>query len=111
MPAFSEIKPLDLAWFESGGRQIPVACTGVYRVPSARSDTTALAWQCDIHGYLNDKLDINTISGTPLLEIQSGSGRLVASEMAFESGNYDPIARRLFINTIHALQHDQSVRN
>jgi beta-galactosidase len=103
-PVFSGIKPLDLAWFETPGRQTPIACTGVYRIPSIHPDSTELAWQCDIHGYLNDKLDINTISGTPLLEIRAGAGRLLASELALEAGQTDPVARRLMVNAIQSLQ-------
>jgi hypothetical protein len=92
-----------LAWFEAGDRKVPIACTGVYCIPIVHPDTTELAWQCDIHGYFNDKLNITSISGTPLLEIQSGKGRLLASELWFESGNSDPIARRLLMNAIHSL--------
>lgn len=104
-PVFSGIEPLDLAWFERGDRQLPLACTGVFRIPSARRDTVALAWQCDIHGYLKSPDEITRISGSPLLEIQSGQGRLMASEMCFESAQDDPIARRLLINVICYLQH------
>ena len=27
-PVFAGIEPLDLAWFERGGRKLPIACTG-----------------------------------------------------------------------------------
>jgi len=103
-PVFSGIEPLDLAWFERGGRHLPIACTGVFQIPSARRDTVALAWQCDIHGYLKKTSDITNISGTPLMEIQSGQGRLLASEMCFDSAQDDPIARRLLMNSICYLQ-------
>jgi beta-galactosidase len=103
-PVFSGIEPLDLAWFERGDRRLPIACAGVFRIPSSRQDVVALAWQCDIHAYLKRTFEITAISGTPLLEIQSGKGRLLASEMCFESGKSDPIARRLLMNTIRYLR-------
>jgi beta-galactosidase len=105
-PVFSGIEPLDLAWFERGDRHLPIACTGVFQIPSARRDTVALAWQCDIHGYLKKTSEITSISGTPLLEIQSGKGWLLASEMCFEASNDDPIARRLLENVVSYL-HDK----
>jgi hypothetical protein len=105
-PIFSGIEPLDLAWFEPGDRQLPLACTGVFQIPFARRDTVALAWQCDIHGYLKTPDEITRISGSPLVEIQSGQGRLLASELCFESAQHDPIARRLLLNSIRYL-HDK----
>ncbi|MDB6018224.1 MAG: glycosyl hydrolase family 2 [Pedosphaera sp.] len=99
-PVFSGIEPLDLAWFERGDRHLPLACTGVFQIRSDRRDTVALAWQCDIHGYLKIPAEIMQISGSPLLEIQSGRGRLLASELCFESAKDDPIARRLLMNAI-----------
>jgi len=110
-PVFSGINPLDLAWFETGDRKLPIACTGVYRLPALHPDLIALAWQLDLHGYLNDKLDINTISGTPLLEIKSGKGRLLASELSLEAGLFDPIARRLLINAIQSLESGNPAGN
>jgi hypothetical protein len=103
-PVFSEIKPLDLAWFNRSTRDLPVACTGVYQMAAVHPAATALAWQCDLHGYLNNKLSLNQISGTPLVEIRLGQGRLLASEMALEAQAEDPVARRLFVNAIHYLQ-------
>ena len=102
-PVFSEIEPLDLAWFERVRRQLPIACTGVFQTVSARDDVTALAWQCDIHGYLKKTSEVTRISGAPLVEIRSGRGRLLASELYLEAGKDDPIARRLLTNAIHYL--------
>jgi beta-galactosidase len=104
-PAFYGIEPLDLSWFERGGRNLPIACTGVYQISSARHDTIALAQQCDIHAYLKNTSEIAKISGTPLLEIQSGKGCLIASEMNLESGEADPISRRLLSNIINYLEN------
>ena len=106
-PVFSEIQPLDLAWFNRSTRDLPVACTGVYQTAANHPEVTALAWQCDIHGYLNNKLDIVQISGAPLLEIRQGKGRLLASEMSLETGADDPIARRLLMNALHFLQEGE----
>jgi len=102
-PVFSDIQPLDLAWFERGERKLPIACTGVYQVAAGRNDTTSLAWQCDIHAYLKTPAEVTAISGAPLVEIQNGRGRVIASEMNFESGKSDPIARRLLSNVINYL--------
>jgi len=101
-PVFSGISPLDLSWFDHGGRRLPAACAGVYRLTSGPS-AVALGQQCDIHGYLKNTSEITEISGTPLVEIQVGKGQLIASEMNFESGQTDPVARRLFNNTISYL--------
>jgi beta-galactosidase len=105
-PVFSGISPLDLSWFDRGGRRLPVACTGVYRLAPGHSDAIALAQQCDIHAYLKNTSGITEISGTPLVEIQAGKGRLIASEMNFESGQTDPVAGRLFNNTVSYLAQD-----
>lgn len=104
-PVFSGIEPLDTAWFERGDRRLPIACAGVYQIAPARQDTTALASQCDFHGYLQQPSDINKFSGTPFLEIRSGKGLLLASEMCYETGRDDPIARRLLRNAIDYLQN------
>jgi hypothetical protein len=106
-PVFSGISPLDLAWFERGGRRVPIACTGVYQIAAAQNDIAALAWQCDIHGYLQSTADVTKISGSPLVDIHLGKGRVLASEMCFEAGRDDPIARRLFSNALAALDQDQ----
>ncbi|MGH7979796.1 MAG: hypothetical protein ACREE6_10510 [Limisphaerales bacterium] len=70
---FSGIKPLDLAWFERGEGQLPIACTGVYQIAAAREDTMALACQCDFHGSLQNPTDVEKISGAPLAEIRLGN--------------------------------------
>ena len=102
-PVFSEIQPLDIAWFQRGKRELPLACSGVFDIIAARADITGLAWQCDLHGYLKHTSEITAISGSPLLEIQSGRGRLLASELYFEAGKVDPIARRILMNSLRYL--------
>ena len=99
-PVFSGIEPLDLAWFERKGRQLPIACAGVYHLLKDDDDTMALAQQCDIHAYLKNTTEITQFSGSPLVEIRFGAGRLMASEMECELGKTDPIARRLLSNII-----------
>jgi hypothetical protein len=105
-PVFSGIEPLDMAWFDRGDRRLPLACTGVYQAVSGRDDTTALADQCDIHAYLKTTSEITRYTGNPLVEIQIGKGRLLASELNLESAKNDPIARRLLMNMIGYLQND-----
>jgi len=41
------------------------------------------------------------------LEIQSGKGRLLASEMCLEAAKADPIARRLLENILGCLNNKQ----
>lgn len=101
-PVFSGIEPLDLAWFGSEGRRLPVACTGVYQV-AANSGVVALADQCDIHGYLKVPSDIEKYSGTPLVELHVGSGTVIASELDLEAGGSDPIPERILNNLIQYL--------
>ncbi|HTB85413.1 MAG TPA: glycoside hydrolase family 2 TIM barrel-domain containing protein [Candidatus Sulfotelmatobacter sp.] len=103
-PVFSGIEPLDTAWFDRGGRNLPAACAGVYEIVSGRADISALADQCDFHGYLKTPSEITKYSGAPLVELQIGKGRLIASELNLEAGRSDPIARRLLMNLIHYLQ-------
>jgi beta-galactosidase len=97
---FSGIEPLDIAWFDRGQRRLPIACSGVYQIAAGHDDTTALADQCDFHGYLKDPSEITKYSGTPLVEIHYGNGCLIASEMNFESDASDPIARRILSNIL-----------
>jgi len=102
-PVFSEIEPLDIAWFDRGERRLPIACTGIYQIVQGRKDISALADQCDVHGYLSDTSQIQKYEGTPLVEMQIGKGRLFASELNFESATNDPISKRLLSNLIDCL--------
>jgi beta-galactosidase len=103
-PVFAGVEPLDLAWFERGPRRTPVACSGVYHLAPGATDTTALAWHCDIHGYLQKPSDLEKYVGTPLVEIHDGKGLLLGSELCYETGAQDPIAMRLFHNAINYLE-------
>ncbi len=102
-PVFSEIEPLDIAWFNRDGRRVPIACTGVYQIVEGSKDIMALAEQCDTHGYLNNTSEVEKYSGTPLVEIHIGKGRLLASELNFESASNDPISKRLLNNILNYL--------
>ena len=99
-PVFSGLAWRDLAWFEMGAGQIPQACRGVYQVDRIRQDTAILADQCDIHGYLKQPGDVLEYSGSPLVEIKLGGGRILASEMNLGARNSDPVAGRLLANMV-----------
>lgn len=103
-PVFSGIKPLDLAWFYDGERRVPKACSAVYKIDGTKPEITALANYCDIHGYLQQAADIRKYTGTPLLEIRAGRGRVIASELCLEKGATDPIAQRILSNIINYLR-------
>jgi hypothetical protein len=105
-PAFVGLEPLDLAWFEMGERRIPRACQGVYQVEAQRDDTSMLAEVIDIHGYLKTPADLAKYRGTPLVQLNDGRGRIIASEMMLLEAQTDPIAGRLFGNIIEALAKD-----
>jgi beta-galactosidase len=102
-PVFSGIEPLDLAWFDRGNGRTPIACSGIYQIATGGPDISALADQCDLHGYLTKPADIQKFTGTPLVEIRFGQGRLIASEMNFESSTTDPISMRLLSNILNYL--------
>lgn len=104
-PVFDGIEPLDLAWFESGERNIPRVCRGVYGISSSRADVSALAEVVDMHGYLHKPEDVVHVSGSPLVELRIGRGIVYASEMMFEAAPDDPIAGRLLSNLLHLLEH------
>ena len=102
-PVFDGLDPLDLAWFELGEGRIPRACRGVYQIESRRSDTNMLAEVVDIHGYLKTSADLAKYSGTPLVQLDAGKGRLIASEMMLAEAPQDPIAGRLLANLVKTL--------
>jgi len=102
-PVFDGLEPLDLAWFELGGGRLPRACQGVYQVEPRRADTSMLAEVVDIHGYLKTPADLAKYSGTPLVQVNAGKGRLIASEMMLLEAPQDPIAGRLLSNLLKTL--------
>jgi beta-galactosidase len=102
-PVFDGLEPLDMSWFELGASHLPMACHGIYRIERGREDVADLANHCDIHGYLKKPDDLDTLSGSPIVEINIGQGTVLASEMALEAGPEDPLARRLLCNMIGSL--------
>jgi len=100
---FYGLEPLDLAWFELGEGRLPRACQGVYQIESQRADTNMLAEVVDIHGYLKTSADLAKYSGTPLVLLDVGKGRLIASEMMLFEAPQDPIAGRLLANLVKTL--------
>jgi hypothetical protein len=105
-PAFDGLEPLDLAWFELGAGRLPRACRGTYQIESQRADTSMLAEVVDIHGYLKTPADLAKYSGTPLVQLDAGKGRLIASEMMLLEAPQDPVAGRLLANLIKTLGSD-----
>jgi len=108
-PAFNGLAPLDLAWFEMGGGRVPRACRGVYQVESGRADASMLAEVVDIHGYLKTSEDLAKYRGTPLVQLNDGKGKVIASEMMLLEAPQDPIAGRLLSNLINTLGSDSEI--
>jgi hypothetical protein len=101
-PVFDGIEPLDTAWFEMGGRQIPSACGGTWEVDRSRPGVRTLAMQCDIHVEMKPGI-YPKIGGAPLVEIRLGKGVVIASEMRLAAKDRDPIAGRLLANIVKYL--------
>ncbi|MCW3062161.1 MAG: glycosyl hydrolase family 2, partial [Capsulimonas sp.] len=102
-PVFDGLETLDMAWFEMGQGHVPYVSEGRYHIDRARTDVRALADQCDIHAYLKTPQDVGDVSGTPLVEIRVGAGRILASEMMLDRAGDDPIAGRLLSNLLRDL--------
>jgi hypothetical protein len=62
-----------------------------------------LAEVVDIHGYLRVPADLAKYSGTPLLQLNDGKGKVIASEMMLFEAPQDPIAGRLLSNLVRTL--------
>jgi hypothetical protein len=100
-PVFFELKPMDMAWFaDEGKRAVPMACTAVYQINRENKNVRELAESIRIHAYLQKPSDVLQYSGTPLLEIKDGKGRIIASEMRLSAAKDDPIAGKLLSNII-----------
>jgi hypothetical protein len=97
---FQGIQPLDLCWFQAGNGAVPRACSGVYRINRTRTDAIALAEVVDRHGYLKKSEDVVHISGSPLIELHSGRGLVIACEMMLQAADRDPIAAKLLTNVL-----------
>lgn len=100
-PVFDGLDPLDLSWWELGPGQLPRVCLGSHQVVSGGNGLEILAEVVNTHGYLREPSDFNRVSGSPLFEIRSGSGRWIACElMLLEAAPFDPIAMRLLSNLL-----------
>jgi hypothetical protein len=62
-----------------------------------------LAEVIDIHGYLKTPADLAKYSGSPLVQLNAGKGKVIASEMMLLEAPQDPIAGRLLVNLIKTL--------
>lgn len=102
--AFEGIDPMELAWWQQKENQLPRACRRSYRLKNAKN-TMSLSTYLRPHTDLgSNKQDyLYEMSGTPLLEIKEGKGRMIASEMETNMGNQDPIAAKLLINLLQDL--------
>ncbi|MCM1036870.1 MAG: glycoside hydrolase family 2 [Bacteroides sp.] len=107
-PVFDNIEPLELRYFNNGRREIPVVCTDVFNV-KRHENLKELIGHMRVHGYCDFKTPeqhqqrVSEFRGFPLFEITEGKGKAIVSGMSFDKTATDPIAGRLFINTIAAL--------
>ena len=102
-PVFNGIEPLELSWWQSKGRNIPVACRRSYRLKH-RNGIKELSTYLRPHVYLsNPSEQLKEMSGIPLMEIAIGKGKIIACEMEVNSGAKDPIAAKLLGNLIEAM--------
>jgi hypothetical protein len=100
-PVFDGIGPLELSWWQTGISQ-PYVCRRSFRLAKVPG-VVPLATFMKVHGYLpRNKVQeqLKELSGSPLLEIKVGKGKIMVSEMALEAGTNDPIAARLFTNIL-----------
>ena len=103
-PAFDELQPLDMAWFEMGAEALPRACAGSYEILEDAPNVTVLATQYDPHGYLEKPELVSKFGGSPLLEIRHGQGTILASELMLETHAADPVSGRLLVNLLNYLE-------
>lgn len=102
--AFDGLKPMDLAWFaDEGSRDVPLASTAIFQIDRKNPNVRELAEEIQIHAYLNKPSDVLQYSGSPLLEIDDGKGRVIVSEMRLKAAKSDPVAQRLLTNLVSKL--------
>ncbi len=100
---FSGLEPLDLAWWEIDSNTRPRTCRRSFRF---RKDIgqTELCIYLRPHVYIGNPVEeLPMMSGSPLIELNVGKGKLIASEMELNTGNKNPIAARLLKNIIEYL--------
>jgi hypothetical protein len=101
---FDGIGPIELAWWQQKENELPRACRRSFRLSNhenSQSLCTYLRPHTDLGG--NKQSYLYEMSGIPLLEIEEGKGRLIASEMETNMGNEDPIAAKLLSNILQEL--------
>jgi len=102
-PVFDGIEPLDTSWFEMGDRQLPYASSGTFMLNRENPAVTQLALECELHPDIKEGT-YPRYAGAPIVEIRSGKGAVIASEMMFSAKDKDPIAGRLLANMLAYLK-------
>ena len=101
-PAFKEIEPFDIAWWQQEGRERPIACRRSYRFKEIQG-VTSLCEYLRPHVYIsNPEEELRKMKGSPLVEVQD-RGTLVASELELNTGVKDPVAAKVFVNLLEYL--------
>ena len=100
-PAFSEIDPMELAWWQAKEKEIPVVCRRSFRLKN-QTDMVQLCTYLRPHTDLGSDPPayLEEMSGCPLLEIKNKKGVLIASELELNQAIVDPIAATVFNNII-----------
>lgn len=102
-PVFNDIAPLELSWWQADGRETPLACRRSFRLKH-HNGIQQLATYLRPHVYLGNPAEqLPEMSGSPLLEINIGKGKIIASEMMLNASTKDPIAAKLLSNLISYL--------
>jgi len=105
--AFDGIEPLELSWWQSDGRNIPISCRRSYRF-KIKEDVEELCTYLRPHVYLsNPKEQLREMSGSPFVEIKVGDGKIIACEMEVNAGLKDPVAARLLLNLVEMLVEEK----
>lgn len=100
-PAFNEIDPMELVWWQMDSNEKPRVCRRSYRLKHKENSQNLCTYLRPHTGLSGDRsTTLFEMSGVPLIEIQEKKGRLIASEMETNQGIKDPIAAKLFLNMI-----------
>jgi hypothetical protein len=102
-PIFDSIEPLELSYWQSNDRDIPISCKRSFNLKTDEN-TTKLAYYLRPHVYLaHPDKELPNMSGYPLIEFKLEKGNLIACEMMLNMADKDPIAGKLFINILNYL--------
>ncbi|NPE31861.1 hypothetical protein HNV12_28665 [Methanococcoides sp. SA1] len=103
---FEGIEPLDLSWWEIDESTRPRACRRSFRFHRSIGETK-LCTYLRPHVYIgNPEEELPTMSGSPLIELTVGKGKIIASEMELNVGDKNPVAARLLKNIIEYLSNE-----